>query len=588
MTSDDPASQNKTISTSSGAATTQDLNRDASTPILTAAPTRHQGGADAEQKNNTSAPEEEKTDVSAENAIPAAEASQQPTREYLKGWRLYTLTFALCLSLLLSTLETTIVSTSLISISNALGGFDQRDWVVTSYLITYTGRKWLLLLALAFFTVFSIICGSIYNMVHLVIFRAFQGVGASGIYAMVTVIQPEMVPPENWGNVIAVTSMVMVMSSVLGPVLGGVINDHSSWRWVFLLNAPAGVIATGLIAFFMPNHFPEIRRPSTANSTGLRAKLSRASLARLDVGGAALLLSSSVLIVFAFEEAGSRYGWASPAILASLIIGAALFVGFLGWEKFIGREGSVQEPVFPLRLLKDRIFAALIAVAFFTGPPFMTVLINLPQRFQAVDGQSAFQAGIRMLPLLLSSPVATAVAGQLAAKFKVPPFYLILFAASLQMVGLGLASSVKYVSGNEMYGYEVIMGFGFGMGLVSLLIFTPMVVDRADLGVAMGAITQVRVLGGTIGLAISATVLNNYTNSRLQAILTLEELHQISESVQYINALPDVTRDTVKQIFADGYNEQMRTMLYFNIVVFVGSLLLWERNLRSAATVQGY
>lgn len=112
----------------------------------------------------------------------------------------------------------------------------------------------------------------------------------------------------------------------------------------------------------MPNHFPEIRRPSTANSTGLRTKLSRASLARLDVGGAALLLSSSVLIVFAFEEAGSRYGWASPAILASLIIGAALFVGFLGWEKFIGREGSVQEPVFPLRLLKDRIFAALIAL----------------------------------------------------------------------------------------------------------------------------------------------------------------------------------------------------------------------------------
>lgn len=94
MTSDDPASQNKTISTSSGAATTQDLNRDASTPILTAAPTGHQGGADAEQKNNTSAPEEEKTDVSAQNAIPAAEASQQPTREYLKGWRLYTLTFA--------------------------------------------------------------------------------------------------------------------------------------------------------------------------------------------------------------------------------------------------------------------------------------------------------------------------------------------------------------------------------------------------------------------------------------------------------------------------------------------------------------
>ena len=112
----------------------------------------------------------------------------------------------------------------------------------------------------------------------------------------------------------------------------------------------------------------------------------------------------------------------------------------------------------------------------------MTVLINLPQRFQAVDGDSPFGAGIRMLPLLLASPVAIVVSGQLASRFKVPPFYLLLFASSLQMVGVGLTSSVPFVSGNQMYGYEVLMGFGFGMGLVSLLIFMPMVVTRADLG----------------------------------------------------------------------------------------------------------
>ena len=151
----------------------------------------------------------------------------------------------------------------------------------------------------------------------------------------------------------------------------------------------------------------------------------------------------------------------------------------------------------------------------------MTVLINLPQRFQAVDGDSPFEAGIRMLPLLLASPVATAVSGQLAGRFKVPPLYLLLFASSLQMVGVGLSSSVPFISGNQMYGYEVLMGFGFGMGLVSLLIFMPIVVTRADLGemrpplslrrltselnslgVGMGSVTQIRVLGGTIGLAI--------------------------------------------------------------------------------------
>lgn len=112
----------------------------------------------------------------------------------------------------------------------------------------------------------------------------------------------------------------------------------------------------------------------------------------------------------------------------------------------------------------------------------MTVLINLPQRFQAVDGATPFEAGLRLLPLLLASPVATAVTGQLASKFNVPPFYLLLFATSLQVLGIGLSSSVRFTSGNEMFGYEVIMGFGFGMGLVSLIIYTPMVVDRADMG----------------------------------------------------------------------------------------------------------
>ncbi|RYO94779.1 hypothetical protein DL766_000042 [Monosporascus sp. MC13-8B] len=330
------------------------------------------------------------------------------------------------------------------------------------------------------------------------------------------------------------------------------------WRlYVLIFAAPAGVLATGLIIFSMPNHFPNIQ--GSAASSSFRAKFSRASFARLDIMGATLLLFSSVLIVFAFEEAGARYGWVSPAILSSLTIGASLFVAFLVWER----------------------------VAFFTGPPFMTVLINLPQRFQAVDGTSAFETGLRLLPLLLASPVATAVSGQLAGRFKIPPFYLLLFATSLQLVGVGLASSVKSLSGKEMYGYEAIMGFGFGMGLVSLLIFTPMVVDRTDMGVAMGAITQMRVLGGTIGLAISATLLNNHVNPRLATLLTPEQLRQISESVGYINTLPDSTRDATRQIFADGYNAQMRAMLYFNVVVFISAIVLWERKPRSAATIQG-
>ncbi|KAI2622334.1 drug resistance transporter EmrB/QacA subfamily [Hypoxylon sp. NC1633] len=529
----------------------------------------------------------------------AHDTTTETSRKYLTGWRLYVLTFALCLSLLLSTLETTIVSTSLISITNALGDFEQRDWVVTAYLITYTGflvvyakfsdilgRKLMILVAIAFFTIFSIVCGSISSMNQLIAFRSLQGVGASGIYAMVTVIQPELVPPERWGNFIAVTSLVAVLSSVLGPILGGVINDQSSWRWIFLLNAPAGVVATGLVAFVMPSHFPDLDNPTVRMS--FRTKISRSSLRRLDIIGAVLLLFSSALVVFAFEEAGSRFRWDSPAILITLLTGGVLFAGFITWEKLVDRPRSTREPIFPLRLMKERLFSVLIIVAFCTGPPFMTVLINLPQRFQAVDGESAFQAGVHMLPLLLSSPVSVAIAGQLAAKLKMPPFYLTLFGASMQLLGIGLASSIRFSSGNAMYGYEVIMGFGFGMGLVSLLIFTPLVVNRADMAVAMGAITQVRVLGGTIGLAIGSTVLNNHLSSNLPALLSPADIRQISDSVQYVNMLPDATRDAVRQVFADGFNAQFRVMMYFSMAVWVFALALWERRLRNAASVEGY
>ncbi|KAK6852975.1 hypothetical protein PG995_011526 [Apiospora arundinis] len=519
-------------------------------------------------------------------------------RNYIQGWRLYTLIFALFLSLLLSFLETTIVSTSLVSITNALGGFEQRDWIVTSYLITYTGfliiyakfsdilgRKFLILVAVAFFTIFSIVCGSISDMTQLIIFRAFQGIGASGIYAMVTVIQPELVPPEKWGHLLAAVATVTVVSSVLGPILGGLINDHGSWRWIFFLNAPVGAVSTAMIAFLMPTQFPNQGNPAAYVS--LRAKFSRTSLARLDVLGAGLLLAATVLIVFGFEEAGSRFPWASAPIIATLVLGAVLLVAFLFWEHVVGRPHRVQEPIFPLRLMKRRIFAGLMLVGFLTGPPFMTVIVNLPQRIQAVDGVSPFDAGVRLLPLLLASPVATAVAGQLATKMNVPPFYLIMFATSLQMLGIGLCSSIGSNSGASLYGYEVLMGFGFGMGLVSLVIYAPLVVGREDLAVTMGAITQIRVLGGTIGLAISATILNNHLASRLPSFLSPSEMQQVSHSLSFLNSLPDATRDAVRQVFADGYNSQMRAMLYFSAATWLCAVvLLWEEKPRSITSVK--
>ncbi|KAM0244508.1 hypothetical protein ACHAP5_006189 [Fusarium lateritium] len=163
--------------------------------------------------------------------------------KYLTGWKLYCLSAALWISLFLSTLETTIVSTSLVSITNALNGFILRDWIVTSYLLTYTGflviyaklsdvfgKKTMLLLAILIFTAFSDLCGAVNNIVDLIILRAFQGIGASGIYAMILAVAPSLVPIGQYAKYMGIMSTIFITASVLSPVLRGVISQHSTWR----------------------------------------------------------------------------------------------------------------------------------------------------------------------------------------------------------------------------------------------------------------------------------------------------------------------------------------------------------------------
>ncbi|KAF6815326.1 major facilitator superfamily transporter [Colletotrichum sojae] len=561
--------------------------------------------ADISQSRSQPAPGREAIQLGYEDPEPSPPTTSETTpRVYITGWRLYAIIsgpFRLSLSLFLSMMETTIVSTSLVSITNALHGFEQRDWVVTSYLLTYTGfliifakfsdilgRKFMILLALALFIIFSIVCGVASSMVQLIVFRALQGVGASGIFSMVTVINPELVPSEKWGNVLAFTSLVIIVSSVLGPILGGVINDHGSWRWVFLLNAPAGAVATAILVFILPTSFPNLSRERGVRQPSMRDRLTKTFVARLDLLGAAILLSSSVLLVFGFEEAGSRYPWNSPAVISTIAIGGCLFLVFCACEYVVGQPRYPQEPVFPLRLMRDRQFVGLILVAFFTGPPFMTALINLPQRFQAVNGLSPFRAGVHLLPFLLSSPLATAISGQLATKWDVPPFYLLLFGASMQMLGIGLASSPAAETTRHLLGFEVIMGFGFGMTLATLLVYVPLLVDRADLAVSMGAVTQVRTLGGTIGLAVGATILNNQLATTLPRYLTPAEMQAVSNSVQNIETLRPETRNAVRSAFGEGYAHQLRSMLYFSSVVLLAITLLWERKLKRSRDMAGY
>ena len=237
--------------------------------------------------------------------------------------------------------------------------------------------------------------------------------------------------------------------------------------------------------------------------------ITRKSIQRLDILGAFLNLSASILLVFALEEGGSRFPWDDAPIIATFVLSGVLLTAFVGWETIIGRlTQNVQEPIFPLRLVRDRIFVGLLLYvylwvryfayskndgaysnlfsdrySFLTGFPFIAVIINLPQKFQAVNGSSPSAAGLSLLALLLCTPVASTLAGFLVTKRQIPPFYLLLGGAILSLIGIGLTSALPNSEAgipHAQYGYEIIMGFGFGTGVSTQLIMIPLVVKKQD------------------------------------------------------------------------------------------------------------
>ncbi|KAK4032521.1 major facilitator superfamily transporter [Parachaetomium inaequale] len=511
---------------------------------------------------------------------------QTKPKLYPKGWRLHALTAGLCLSMLLSTLETTIVSTSLVSIVNDLQGFSQAGWVVTAYFLTYTGflviyaklsdifgTKLLILCAVTLFAVFSIACGVCNTMLQLIIFRAIQGIGGSGIYSLVTVMTPLMVPPAKYPTYVAIISSVFAISSVLGPLLGGAISDHTTWRWVFWLNGPGGALALVLLTISIPFSFP-YPGPARFFSTLVSEKAWK----RVDYLGAFASLAASILLVFALEQAGVEYPWKSAPIIVSFVLSGIFWIVFVVWERGLSLKNSVCEPMFPWSLACNRFVLGLLLNAFLTGFPFMSAIITIPQRFQVVNGTTAVDAGIRMLPLLLCSPIATILASLLLSKLRLAPLYVLLAGCSLQTLGVGLFSSLDSSDLNVpafQYGYQVIMGCGFGLNLSTVLMMVPLVVKQRDMPVTMGAATQIRVLGGTIGLAICSALLSNHVASQI-SFLTPDQQAALLQSSQNIRRLPLELQVRIRQVYATGYNQQMRVMLYFCIASLVSLSFLVE------------
>lgn len=313
------------------------------------------------------------------------------------------------------------------------------------------------------------------------------------------------------------------------------------------------------------------------------SKFSMASVRRIDSIGATILLAASVLLVTALEEGGTEYSWRSAVPLVLLFLFVAAWIAFFVRERIQSKKKAKFESVLPWHLVTNRFWASMILHAFFTGIAYLTMVINLPQKFQVVNGDSAFKAGYRLLALMMSFSLAAVVSSVLTEKKGVPPLYTLCIAASLQILGLALMTTLSTTQHNfpaAQYGYQIIMGFGFGLSISTLIMTISLVVNQQDGAVTMGAIAQARTMGGSIGISIGTNLLNSHVKDRLKGYLTRQQISDLLASARMIARLPQEMHPMVQRIYSEGYRQQAIALTAFSGVALLVVILMWERKPR--------
>ncbi|ATY60310.1 MFS multidrug [Cordyceps militaris] len=482
--------------------------------------------------------------------------------------------------LLFSSLDTSIASTSLVTISRELQDFGNAPWVVLAYLLTYMGfavvisklsdiygRRNVLVLSWVLFTAFSLGCASSKSMVALIVCRGFQGIGASGLYSLAQIGLVEVGPSHRPSLIGAMVGATLTIAFVLGPIIGGVVVQFSDWRWLFNMNIPFGLVAMLAITNFWP---PE----NAANM------LSWEAFTTIDFIGGVTLLFSSGLLVFAVQQAGSQtYAWSSPEIITTLTISATCWILFVLWQILLESNAYCGiEPIFPIRLMQRRVYSAALLVTLLTGFPYISLAVNLPQSYQIVDRQSVLMASVHILPLLGACATGSFLGGAISSK-KNNTAYTLVAAACLQLLGVTLMSIITPEVKATQYIFQVTFGLGVGLCFSAATIMTNLIApEQKTRAAAQGAVSQARVLGGAIGLSVCTVVFNGHVNESLRSQLSPEQLAQIHRSPVASLQFPAAMQEIVRSVYSGAFTEETRVMIVVCAVMVIAALFTLERH----------
>ena len=410
---------------------------------------------------------------------------------------------ALMLGMLLAALDQTIVSTALPTIVGDLGGASHLSWVVTAYLLASTvstplwgklgdlyGRKQLFQASIVIFVIGSILAGLSHSMLELVVFRAIQGLGGGGLIIGAQAIVGDIVSPRERGRYQGLFGAVFGLSTILGPLIGGLFVEYLSWRWVFYVNVPIGIVALFVTAAQLPGQLQRVQRV-------------------IDYAGTAVLAVATSALVLFTSLGGSTYPWTSVPIVTMGVIGVVTTVLFVRIER------RAMEPVLPLSLFRNRVFSAAAAIGFVVGFAMFGALTFVPQFFQVAKGLSPTASGLRLLPMMGGMLVASITSGQIVSRwgrYKVFP----VAGTALMTVGLYLMSTVGvHTGGVTIAAYMAVFGLGLGLVMQVLVVAVQNAVPYSDLGVATSGATFFRSIGGSFGAAAFGAVYANLIAGRI-------------------------------------------------------------------------